>query len=153
MKEVWKDTICHSKEIWVSNMGNVKDENLKDKTQNHSFRYDRFSVGRYREMTHIWVAFLFCPNPDGKEIVHHINGNRRDNRACNLMWCNPEEHTLLHGGHSGVMQLSEDGKVIATFDTARGAARSMGKNSHTAISLCCAGKRKTAYGYRWRWKE
>ena len=154
MEEVWKDTICHSKEIWVSNMGNIKDENLNDKHQNQSYRYNRFCIGKHREMTHIWVAFMFCPNPDSKTIVHHINGNRRDNRAENLMWCTPEEHVAIHGRHSGVCQISADGKgVIATFRTAREAGKAMGGSTHTAISLCCSGKRKTAYGYRCRWAE
>lgn len=153
MEEVWKDTICHSREIWVSNMGNIKDENLKDKAQNQSCRYNRFCVGKNREMTHLWVAFLFCPNPELKPIVHHINGNRRDNRAENLMWCTQEEHTRMHGKHLGVEQLSDDGNVIADFVTACSAAKAVGGASHVAISLCCSGKRKTAYGYRWRWSE
>ena len=151
MEEVWKDTICHSREIWVSNMGNIKDENLNDKHQNQSCRYNRFCVGRHREMTHLWVALMFCPNPDSKTIVHHINGNRRDNRAENLMWCTPEEHVAIHGGHAGVEQLANDGTVIATFETATKAAKSVGGTSHAPISMCCSGKRKTAYGYSWRW--
>lgn len=153
MEEIWLDTICHGKEIWVSNMGNLKDENMNEIHQNESHRYNRFCIGNKREMTHQWVAFLFCPNPDLKPIVHHINGNRRDNRACNLMWCTQEEHTVIHGGHSGVEQLAKDGRVIAEFGTVRSAAKAMGSTVHTAISLCCSGKRKTAYGYRWRWKD
>ena len=151
MEEMWKNTICHGKEIWVSNLGNIKDENLNVKHQNESFRYNRFSVGNHREMTHVWVAFLFCPNPDIKPFVHHINGNRRDNRACNLMWCTQEEHNKLHGKHTCVDQLSESGELITTFPNMRTAARSFGAKQHTAISLCCAGKRRTAYGYVWRY--
>lgn len=150
MEEIWKDTICHSKEIWVSNLGNVKDENFNDMHQNQSFRYNRFSVGKYREMTHQWVAFLFLPNPEMKTVVHHINGNKRDNRACNLMWCTQEEHAKIHGKDCGVEQLSMAGEVLAIFPTEKCAAIAMGAKSHAAISLCCSSKRKTAYGYRWR---
>lgn len=153
MEEIWKDTICRSKEIWVSNMGNIKDENFNDIHQNQSNRYNRFCVNGYKENTHQWVALLFCPNPDNKEIIHHINGDRRDNRAENLIWCTKEEHDKFHNGHIGVEQVSKDGDLMATFSSASEAGRAMGSNSHAAITMCCSGKRKTAYGYRWRWRN
>jgi len=32
-----------------------------------------------------------------KEVVHHINSNKADNRTCNLLICSPSYHRLLHG--------------------------------------------------------
>lgn len=49
---------------------------------------------------HIAVADAFVPKPEteGKRlIVHHVNGNRHDNRAENLLWLSDENHLKIHG--------------------------------------------------------
>lgn len=47
---------------------------------------------------HKLIALMFCPNRRMVEEVHHINGNRKDNRACNLIWLTHKEHiTEAHG--------------------------------------------------------
>ncbi len=38
------------------------------------------------------------------EIVHHVNGNRSDNRNCNLLICDRKYHTWLHGKMSYLYQ-------------------------------------------------
>lgn len=45
---------------------------------------------------HRIIAETFIPNPDNKPIIHHIDGNRFNNRADNLMWVTAEEHYELH---------------------------------------------------------
>lgn len=44
------------------------------------------------EKVHRLIAMAFIPNPDSKPIVDHINGNRQDNRVCNLRWFTPKEN-------------------------------------------------------------
>jgi hypothetical protein len=41
---------------------------------------------------HRIIAFLFIPNPNGYNEVHHINGIRNDNRSCNVMWVTHQEN-------------------------------------------------------------
>lgn len=37
-------------------------------------------------LIHRLVATAFIPNPDNLDTVDHINGQKNDNRACNLQW-------------------------------------------------------------------
>lgn len=47
---------------------------------------------------HKLVALMFCPNRRMVGEVHHINGNRSDNRSCNLIWLSHKEHVReTHG--------------------------------------------------------
>lgn len=54
-----------------------------------------------------------------------------------------------------VLQYSLDGAFISEYSTVSNAARSIGKSYSMAghISDCCNGKRLTAGGYKWTWKN
>jgi len=43
----------------------------------------------------IWAATHGCPVPEG-HIIHHVDGNGRNNRADNLICITPREHLRLH---------------------------------------------------------
>ena len=50
-----------------------------------------------------------------------------------------------------VLQLDLDNNIINRFSSASEAERYLnGKGNH--IGCCCLGKRKTAYGYRWKYE-
>lgn len=51
-------------------------------------------------------------------------------------------------------QFTKDNQYITTFNSAHDAARSLEGNKNSGhISECCLGKRKTAYGYIWKYHE
>ena len=52
--------------------------------------FEEFSVCRL-------VALAYVPNPYDKPIVHHIDGNPKNNDYNNLIWVTPSEHQQLHG--------------------------------------------------------
>lgn len=45
---------------------------------------------------HKLIALAFVQNTENKPIVHHIDGNRYNNRADNLKWVTENEHHELH---------------------------------------------------------
>lgn len=53
---------------------------------------------RIKKHTHRLVAeyFVYNPAPQEKTIVHHIDGNRKNNYFLNLQWCDTKEHSSLH---------------------------------------------------------
>ena len=52
-------------------------------------------VGR-NLLAHRLVAICWIDNPRGAKLVHHINGDKADNRADNLAWVTPREHVGDH---------------------------------------------------------
>lgn len=52
----------------------------------------------HNPLVHRLVAMTFIPNPDDKEDVHHIDGNRTNNHVDNLEWLSKCEHAEEHAG-------------------------------------------------------
>lgn len=123
------------------------------------------------------VAKAFIPNPNGYDCVNHKDENPSNNRADNLEWCTHkynvrysyEKHKSERFSHiknlrrkgaivkpykytKEVIQKTLDGKYVCTHTTLADVVRNTGYNNY-AITECCKGKRKSAYGYKWEFAE
>lgn len=57
---------------------------------------------------------------------------------------------MVHGKRS-VDKLDLDGNYIETFESLISAANSLGKDSGSNITGCITGRKKSAYGFKWRY--
>lgn len=86
-----------------------------------------------------------------KEVVHHINGNKRDNRPENLkVYTSQAVHATEHfrgtsNPRSRAVVCCETGRQYPTIHEA---GKQTGVNEK-AISMVCRGARKRAGGYHW----
>lgn len=123
---------------------------------------------------HRVIAELFCEIPEHlKNVpieqldVDHKNGNRTDNRSCNLRWCtrrencnyelsknnksNSHKDTIVPNRWKKVVQYTKDGVVIKEWESITSASN--GTNTlASSISNCCKGKAKTANNFQWKYK-
>lgn len=173
MEEVWKDIEGYEGIYQVSNLGNVKSLNyvrmgiekvLKPKKHNKGYLQVQLTAKKDKTFTiHRLVAKAFIPNPDNLPLINHKDENKQNNRAENLEWCNYSYNSMysrkLHPerakrsfilGDLKINQYSKEGELLKTWDNSRQIFVET-KMSDWAISECCRGNRKSAYGYIWQY--
>ena len=109
---------------------------------------------------HRLVATAFIANPATLPIVNHRDENPSNNRAENLEWCTSRENTIYNDMpvrraetmRRPIIQKSLDGETVRTWES-RGAIESATGYSGGNITAVCQGKRKSAHGYLWEYKE
>ena len=109
MQEIWKrfkDT-----DYQVSNLGGVF--SVYSGMQLKPFMNDRYLVVdlfaytvRQRIAVHRMVAIAFIENPDNKEYVNHIDGNKLNNCVDNLEWVTASENSI-HAVATGLSPIGE----------------------------------------------
>lgn len=118
--------------------------------------------GRYvKRSIHRLLMLTFVPNPDGKEQVNHIDGNKSNNSMDNLEWATPKEnaqHALRLGlkdrkaCSKEVHQYSLSGEYLRSFVDATEASKETGIEA-TNIRLCTRGIRIVAGYTQWSWEK
>ena len=169
MKEIWRPVSIpeFSKIYQVSNQGNVRSKKrygskgclLKPRLTPKGYLIVTLYNKGYEKTfkVHRLVALAFIPNPDNLPQINHKDENKENNCVKNLEWC-----TALYNDTYGtrltkitekqcipVSQYLGD-KLIANYASIKEAGEI--NNYHRGlICLCCNGKRKTAYKYKWRY--
>lgn len=127
---------------------------------------------KYNRSLHRLVAEHFIPNPDNLPQVNHKDGDKSNCHDWNLEWCTGSDN-MVHAHKNGlrndkehlseicklavdkiskpVLQLKNDGTVVAEYKNAEEASRITGA-CRRHICSCCHNKRKTCGGWRWQYK-
>lgn len=86
-----------------------------------------------------------------EDIIDHINGKKDDNSIDNLEPVTHKENIIRAVG-KGVIQIDiETGNEIERFRTISDAFKKFNKKTGTPISEVCNNKRKSAFGYKWKY--
>ena len=117
-------------------------------------------------LVHRLVAELFVPNPNDFSEVNHKDENPLNPNYSNLEWCE-HKYNINYGSHTKrscdtrretqyswktpILQYDLDGNLIKEWSSQKEASR-FGYNQGN-IGQCARGKRKTAHGYVWKYKE
>lgn len=180
MEEVWKDVEGYEGLYQVSNLGSVMSldyrrsgyaRRLTPKCNNKGYLWVELANGGVKRplLIHRLVAIAFIANPYGLPQINHKDENTKNNNVLNLEWCDalynnrysisrhPERYSLRRVGRSGssllnlgVNQYSKDGCFIKRWDNSRTVFNETGM-SDWAVSECCRGNRRTAYGFIWQY--
>lgn len=178
MREIYKDISGYEGVYQISNKGNVKSLSFNRSGKNRILKFGvndgYFVVMLYKNKlrkncsVHRLVANEFIPNPDGKEQINHIDGNKVNNCVENLEWSTISEnqiHRFKVLNHKGpnfgklgkdnnnsvkVEQYSKQGDFIRCWDSIMDVHRELGINSAN-ISNCCRGRLKSVGGYKWKY--
>jgi len=87
----------------VNEFGNVYSSSkggflTPDKNQFGYVRYHLYGIKRRSFVIHLLVAEAFCVKPKTNEklFVHHIDCDRSNNKASNLLWVTKKQHLEIH---------------------------------------------------------
>ena len=128
---------------------------LKLDDNGNGYKFVLLQKDRKREKVYVHrvVAEAFCvKEKETYNDVHHIDGDTSNNAASNLMWVDEIEHIRAHKSKPVEQYDLITGKTIEEYESGVAAAAATGLFC-SSISLCCNGKRRSAGGYGWRFKN
>lgn len=144
MKRQWKPVVGLESRYEVSSDGLVRAKPRILKPWSTHDGYLQVNIGGKTRYVHRLVAEAFNPNPYGKRVANHNNGDRTDNRKRNLTWATHGEnnaHAYSRGrrppGETPVFCMAADGEIRSVFRSVKEAARLLGVTPgaiHSAVA-------------------
>lgn len=170
-QEAWGDILGYEGLYKISNHGRVysliSNTVLKNIMSKRGYYHVTLCKNRTKKNLRInrLVAMRFIPNTCNKPEVNHIDENKANNHVGNLEWCTTKENRN-HGTcvqrcianrnfdsrKKPIIQYEKSGKFVRELESIWQAEIQLGFNIGN-ISECCHGRRNTAHGFVWKFKN
>jgi len=159
--QVWHDVVGYEGLYLVSDRGEVWSNithRIRKQVHNKANGYKMLFLvdlkgGKKCVYVHRLVAMAFVPREVDKDVVNHIDENKTNNHSTNIEWVTKQYNNVYNdkiaANRKPISQLSPDGTLIKTWESAREASRQLNLEFKN-ISACCRGKRSTCGGFTWQ---
>ena len=159
--EIWKQVPNTIKTYWVSNLGRFKNSSgiILVNSKLTPGGYNVVGIDKVTYRLHRIVALTFIENPENKEQVNHIDGDKINNAVNNLEWVTNQENQI-HKFKTGlgnnytrkIGQYDLENNLLKEFTSIVGAAKELniGKSNIRGI---LSNYRKTAGGFIFKYLD
>ena len=157
-EELTKDVVGYEGIYAIDIFGNVTRKKDGKEVPQQMNKYGYMNVSLYKDgkqkqhKVHRLIAQAFILNPQNKEQVNHIDGNKSHNVVWNLEWVTSKENNI-HASNTGLIRIAQKVMIVETgevFNSLGSCARKIGGNAGD-ISRCLHSRgTKTHKGYHFQ---
>lgn len=159
--KIFEQEIKADKKYYISNLGRFKNSygTIMENYKPNEDGYIRVYISNKTFLLHRLVALTFLENPENKETVNHMDGNKLNNTIDNLEFATNKEqqkhkfeNNLGNNFTRKIKQYDLNWNLIKVHTSISLAAKEM-NISKSSIQGVLLGNRKTADGFIWKYVD